>query len=77
MVAPTYFSDGTVELFLDQEGGSPVVKTEVKIGLTDVGTKDLVLSLPAISGRHNLIFRFKCQDKSKMFAGIASLEFLK
>jgi cytochrome c len=76
-VAPNYFSGGTLELFIDQENGRKIGAGELKIGLTDLGFQELLISLEKTEGIHDLILKFKCNDSSKMFAGIASLEFVK
>ena len=76
-VAPTYFSGGTIEVYADDETGKPIGTAELKVGLTDLGFKELLININATEGVHDLILKFKCTDSSKIFAGVASLEFRK
>jgi cytochrome c len=76
-VAPTYFSGGTVELFIDNENGPQIGTADLEVGLTDLGFKELLININKTTGIHDLILKFKCKDSSKIFAGIASLEFKK
>jgi len=76
-VAPTYFSGGTVEVYIDSENGTKIGSAELKVGLTDLGFKELLVNLNATEGVHDLILKFKCSDTSKIFAGVGSLEFKK
>jgi cytochrome c len=76
-VAPTYFSGGTLEVLIDDENGTPIGKAELEVGLTDLGFKELTLDITPAQGIHDLVLKFKCKDSSKIFAGIATIEFLK
>ncbi len=76
-VAPTYFSGGTVEVYIDSETGTKIGSAELEVGLTDLGFKELLINLNATEGVHDLILKFKSKDTSKIFAGIGSLEFKK
>ena len=76
-VAPTYFSGGTMEVLLDNENGQVIGTATLELGLTDMGSKDLLVNLTPTQGVHDLVLRFKCKDTSKIFAGLASLEFIK
>jgi cytochrome c len=76
-VAPNYFSGGTVELYIDGESGTRIGSADLEVGLTDIGFKELLVDIARTEGVHDLILRFKCKDTSKIFAGIATIEFLK
>ncbi|HTE30878.1 MAG TPA: ThuA domain-containing protein [Chryseolinea sp.] len=76
-VAPTYFSGGTIELFIDNETGQRIGTVDLEVGLTDIGFKELLVDINKTQGIHDLILKFKCKDTSKIFAGIATLEFKK
>jgi cytochrome c len=76
-VAPTYFSGGTMEVALDTEGGQVIGKVSFEPGLTDLGFKEFIVNLDKVEGIHNLVFKFKSKDPSKIFAGVASYEFIK
>lgn len=74
-VAPTYFTGGTLEIYLDRDNGQPIGTADFDPGLTDLGFKDLLVKITPVNGVHDLIIKVKCKDPSKMFAGFASLEF--
>jgi cytochrome c len=76
-VAPNYFSGGTLEVFVDGENGQRIGSAELEVGLTDLGFKELPVNIIPTQGIHDLIIKFKCKDASKIFAGIATLEFKK
>jgi cytochrome c len=76
-VAPNYFSGGRVELYIDGEEGKKIGTAELEVGLTDLGFKELVINIDKTEGIHDLVLKVFCKDESKIFAGIASLEFLK
>ena len=76
-VAPTYFSGGTVEIFVESEAGQPIGSAELEVGLTDLGFKELLIDLSEANGVHDLILKFTCKDTSKIFAGVATIEFIK
>lgn len=76
-VAPNYFSGGTMEVLIDGEGGKVIATAEVEVGLTDLGFKEVTVDIAPTEGIHDLVLRFKCKDSSKIFAGIANLEFIK
>jgi cytochrome c len=76
-VAPNYFSGGTLELFIDNENGQRIGSADLEVGLTDLGFKELLININTTQGVHDLILKFKCKDSSKIFAGIATLEFRK
>jgi cytochrome c len=74
-VAPNYFSGGTLEIYADNENGTPIGTAKLEVGLTDIGFKELLVDIDKTEGIHDLILKFKCSDPTKIFAGIASLEF--
>jgi hypothetical protein len=74
-VAPAYFSGGTVEFVLDREDGPVIGTAELEVNLTDIGFKELPVEIKPTEGKHDLILRFKCKDASKIFGGVATLEF--
>jgi cytochrome c len=76
-VAPTYFSGGKLELYLDNADGAPFATADFDIGLTDLGFKELAVNMPDTKGVHDLILKVKCKDPNKVFAGFANLEFKK
>jgi cytochrome c len=76
-VAPTYFSGGTVEVALDDENGQVIGKATFEPGLTDAGAKEFMIDLAPVQGIHNLVFKFKSKDPSKIFAGVTTFEFVK
>lgn len=76
-VAPTYFSGGTVELFIDNENGTRIGTAELEVGLTDIGFKELPVNISKTEGIHDLVLKFKSKDTSKIFGGVATLEFKK
>lgn len=76
-VAPAYFSGGTVEFVLDREDGPVIGSAELEVNLTDIGFKELPVEIKPTEGKHDLILRFKCKDASKIFGGIATLEFVR
>lgn len=76
-VAPSYFSGGTLELYIDDEKGLKIGSGELEVGLTDFGFKELIIDIDPTQGIHNLILKPICKDPSKIFSGIASLEFVK
>jgi cytochrome c len=76
-VAPNYFSGGTMDLYIDGENGQKIGSADLEVGLTDLGFKELVVDLTPVQGVHDLVLKFRCKDTSKIFAGLASLEFLK
>ena len=76
-VAPNYFSGGDLEIFIDDVNSQPIGTGKFEPGLTDLGFKDFVLDIKPIQGVHKLILKVTCKDASKIFAGIASLEFKK
>ncbi|MEM9328686.1 MAG: PQQ-dependent sugar dehydrogenase, partial [Bacteroidota bacterium] len=75
-VAPTYFSGGTMEVYLDNTEGSPIGSVSFEPGLTEFGFKDLLINLEPTTGINDLVFKFSCKDEDKMFAGISSIEFI-
>ncbi len=76
-VAPNYFSGGELQLFIDSEDGQPIGIGKFEPGLTDMGFKDFGVDIKSTQGIHDLILKVKCKDPSKIFAGIATLEFVK
>jgi cytochrome c len=76
-VAPAYFSGGKLEVLLNNENGTSIGTAELEIGLTDLGFKELLININKTEGVHDLILKISCKDKSKIFAGLATLEFLK
>lgn len=76
-VAPNYFSGGTIELLVDDENSQPIGTTELEVGLTDLGFKELLVNIKQTPGMHDLILKFKCKDPSKIFGGVSTLEFMK
>ncbi len=76
-VAPNYFSGGTLEIFLDSESGPKIGSAELEVGLTDIGFRELPVNIAVTAGVHDLIIKVKCKDTSKIFGGIANLEFKK
>jgi cytochrome c len=76
-VAPTYFAGGTVEILIDRENGDRIGTADLEVGLTDLGFKELPINITNTDGIHDLILKFKSRDTSKIFAGIASLQFKK
>lgn len=76
-VAPTYFSGGKLELYIDSDNGTPIATTDFEPGLTDLGFKELLVPITKSDGVHDLIIKVKCKDPSKIFAGFATLEFKK
>lgn len=76
-VAPNYFSGGSLELHLGNEDGPLLGSADLDVGLTDIGFKDLVIDISKTQGVHDLVLKIKCKDETKMFAGLATLEFLK
>jgi cytochrome c len=76
-VAPNYFSGGTLELLLDTENGKRIGVAELEVGLTDLGFKELLIDIGETQGMHDLVIKFTCKDTSKIFGGLASLEFVK
>lgn len=74
-VAPTYFSGGTVDIFIDGDNGKKIGSAELEVGLTDLGFKELPINIETTPGIHDLVFKFKSKDTSKIFAGVATLEF--
>ena len=76
-VAPTYFSGGKLELYLDHEGGRRIGSADLNVGLTDLGFQDLIIDIDQIQGVHDLVLKVNCKDPDKMFAGLATIEFLK
>jgi cytochrome c len=76
-VAPTYFSGGTVDIFIDSESGQRIGGAALEVGLTDLGFKELMIDISRTDGVHDLVFKFTCKDTSKIFAGVASIGFVK
>lgn len=76
-VAPTYFVGGTLEIYLDDENGKKIGSGVLDVGLTDMGFKELVVDIEKTGGAHSLVLKVKPADAAKMFAGIATIEFLK
>jgi cytochrome c len=76
-VAPNYFSGGTLEIYLDSETGTKIGSAELEVGLTDLGFKELPVTIAPTTGVHDLILKVKCKDTSKAFGGIATIEFKK
>lgn len=76
-VAPNYFSGGTIDIFIDDENGKKIGSGVLSIGLTDLGFKELPIPISEVTGSHDLIVKVNCTDPSKMFGGIATLEFIK
>jgi hypothetical protein len=74
-VAPNYFSGGEVEIYIDDENGRKIGAALMDVGLTSMGLKDLVIDLEEVSGKHDLVLKFKSKDTSKMFAALLALEF--
>jgi len=77
MVAPNYFSGGTLDIFIDGENGQKIGSTNLEIGLTDLGAKELLIDIAETQGIHDIVLRASCKDQSKIFAGIATLEFVR
>ncbi len=76
-VAPSYFSGGKLEVYLDNDTSEPIATVDLEIGLTDLGFKELLANIKPVAGVHDLILKVKCKDPSKIFAGFANLEFKK
>lgn len=76
-VAPNYFSGGELQIFIDSEDSEPIAIGSYEPGLTDFGFKDFTVDVKQTQGVHDLILKVKCKDASKIFAGLASLEFKK
>ncbi len=76
-VAPTYFAGGTLEVLIDGMEGKKIASGTFDVGLTDIGFKEMILDIDPADGVHDLVFKFKCADATKIFAGLASIEFLK
>ncbi len=74
-VAPNYFSGGTLDIFIDDENGQKIGSGILEVGLTDIGFKELLIDIQATQGVHDLILKATCKDPSKIFGGIANLEF--
>ncbi len=74
-VAPNYFSGGKLDVFIDGENGKKIGTAELEVGLTDLGFKDLLVNIDPTEGIHDLVIKVSCKDASKIFAGIATLEF--
>lgn len=74
-VAPNYFSGGEMQILIDDENSEPIAVTNFEPGLTDIGFKELQVDIKPAPGIHKLIIRVKCKDTSKIFAGMASMEF--
>ena len=75
-VAPNYFTGGTVEILKGGDTGEVIGSAELEVGLTDLGFKEIPVSIKTLDGVHDLTLRFRCKDPSKIFAGIATLEFI-
>lgn len=76
-VAPNYFSGGTLDLVLDGENGEKIGSGNLEVGLTDLGFKEMLVTVTPTKGVHDLVLKFSCKDQSKIFAGIATLEFIR
>ena len=76
-VAPNYFSGGKLELFIDGEDGQKIGAGDLEVGLTDLGFKELLINISETKGIHDLVLKTSCKDPSKIFAGIATLEFMR
>jgi cytochrome c len=76
-VAPNYFSGGTLEILVDTENGKRIGVAELEVGLTDLGFKELLVDIGETQGVHDLVIKFTCKDASKIFGGLATLEFVK
>lgn len=76
-VAPNYFTGGTMDILIDDENGKRIGSTPFEIGITDIGFQELVVDIDRTEGTHNLILKFTCKDPSKIFGGLATLEFIK
>lgn len=76
-VAPNYFSGGTMELIIDDENGEKIGSGVLDLGITDIGFKELVIDIKATQGVHDLILKANCKDQSKIFSGIATIEFIR
>jgi cytochrome c len=76
-VAPSYFSGGKLEVWIDGENGQKIGEADLEIGLTDLGFSDLFVNIKPTEGIHSLTLKVKCKDTSKMFGGLATLEFVK
>ncbi len=74
-VAPNYFSGGVLEVYADNESAAPIGSGTLDIGLTDLGFKEMTISIAPTSGVHDLILKFNSKDASKAFAGLSTLEF--
>lgn len=75
-VAPNYFSGGKLDIFIDGEDGQKIGSADLEVGLTDLGMKELLVDIPVIGGVHDLVLKTTCKDPSKIFGGIATLEFM-
>ena len=76
VVAPTYFSGGSMNVMIDGVDGQKIGAGTFETGLTDLGFKEMVVDIAQVNGPHTLVFTFKCADASKIFAGLASIEFI-
>jgi cytochrome c len=77
MVAPNYFSGGTLDIYIDGEDGQKIGTTNLEIGLTDLGLKELIVDIKETQGRHDLVFKTTCKDPAKIWGGIATFEFIR
>ncbi|MFN8343324.1 MAG: ThuA domain-containing protein [Cyclobacteriaceae bacterium] len=76
-VAPSYFSGGHLAIYSGVDSTEPIGSVDLEIGLTDLGFKELLVNLKPTEGRHDLVLKTTCNDPSKVFAGIVSMEFIK
>jgi cytochrome c len=76
VVAPTYFSGGSMNVLIDGVDGQKIGSGTFETGLTDLGFKEMVVDIDPVDGSRTLVFTFKCADATKIFAGLASIEFI-
>lgn len=76
-VAPNYFSGGKLELRLGDANGPIIGSGNLELGLTDIGFKELLVPIQATEGVKDLVLYVTCTDPTKIFAGLATLEFVK
>ena len=75
IVAPTFTTGGTVEVYLDSVDGTLLGTMEVEQGLTDFGPTVGEISFEAIDAAHDLIFVYKNEQEDGLVCIGASLEF--
>jgi cytochrome c len=75
VVAPTFTTGGTVDVYLDSVDGTLLGTMEVEQGLVDFGPTEGTVAFDAIDGTHDLVFVYKNEAEDGLVCIGVSLEF--